>query len=98
MAAKAAPKKNLSALKRARQAEKRNAGNRIVRSRIKNIIKTVESAVNDNNKEAAQSSLLSAIKTISSAKSKGIIHRNNAARKISALTKKVNAVLKAGSA
>jgi ribosomal protein S20 len=39
--------------------------------------------------------LLSATKVISSARSKGIIHKNNAARKISRLTKKVNAASKA---
>ena len=94
MAAKAAPKKNLSALKRARQTEKRNTRNRVERSKIKSVIKAVEMAAKDNSKEATASALVKAVKTISSATSKGILHKNNASRKISRLTKRVNAALK----
>jgi len=91
LAAKAPMKKNLSAIKRARQAEKRNTRNRVERSKIKSIVKAVETA----GEEEAAAVLLSAVKTISSARSKGIIHRNNAARKISRLTRRVNALSKA---
>ncbi len=98
MAAKAPVKKNLSAIKRARQAEKRNERNKMIRTKIKNIIKAVESAVKDNNKGIAEGELLKAVRTISSATSKGIIHKNNAARKISVLTKKVNTLSKTGTA
>ena len=96
MAAKAAPKKNLSAIKRARQAEKKNERNRMARTKIKNVMKDVESAVRENNKEASGNALVKAMQVLSSAKSKGIIHKNTVARKISNLTRKVNAVLKAG--
>ena len=95
MAAKAAPKKNLSALKRARQAEKRNARNRMERSKLKGVVRSVESAVKEGNKDVLAGALLKAARTISSATSKGIIHKNTAARKISRLTKKVNAAAKA---
>lgn len=95
MAAKAPVKKNLSAIKRARQAEKRNERNRVERSKIKSVMKSVEAAVKGSDKEAVKSVLLSATKVISSARSKGIIHKNNASRKISRLTRKVNAVSKA---
>jgi len=98
LAAKAAPKKNLSAIKRARQADKRNERNRMARTKIKNVMKEVESAARENNKEASGTALLRAMKILSGARSKGIIHKNNAARKISNLTKKVNAVVKAGAA
>lgn len=91
MAAKAPVKKNLSAIKRARQAERRNTRNRVERSKIKSAVKTVETA----SKEEAAAVLLNAVKTISSAKSKGIIHKNNAARKISRLTRHINALSKA---
>jgi small subunit ribosomal protein S20 len=91
LAAKAPVKKNLSAIKRARQAEKRNERNRVERSKIKSAVKAVETT----GKEGAAAVLLAAVKTISSAKSKGIIHKNNAARKISRLTRKVNALAKA---
>jgi small subunit ribosomal protein S20 len=98
LAAKSAPKKNLSALKRARQAEKRNTRNRSVRSSIKSASKAVESATNETGKEAVQAALSVAVKTISSATSKGIIHKNNAARKISRLTRKANTLLRAENA
>jgi small subunit ribosomal protein S20 len=95
LAAKAPVKKNLSAIKRARQAEKRNTRNRVERSKLKSAVKTVETAVKGGDKDAAVNVLQSAAKLISSARSKGIIHKNNAARKISRLTRKVNAVSKA---
>lgn len=96
MAAKAPVKKNLSAIKRARQAEKRNERNRVERSKIKSAVKSVEAAAKAGDKDAAKSILLSAVKVINSSKSKGIIHKNNAARKVSRLTKKINAASKAG--
>ncbi len=92
MAAKAPVKKNLSAIKRARQAEKRNERNKVERSKIKSVMKSVETAVKSGDKDAVKSILLSATKAINSARSKGIIHKNNAARKISRLTRKANAV------
>ncbi len=91
MAAKAPVKKNLSAIKRARQAEKRNTRNKVERSKVKSAIKIVEAAAKGGDKEAVKGLLLSATKVISSARSKGIIHKNNASRKISRLTRKVNA-------
>ncbi len=95
LAAKAPVKRNLSAEKRARQAEAKNARNRAVKSTIKGATKAVEASVKANDKDASAKTLLAAIKTISSAKSKGVLHRNTAARKISRLTKKANALAKA---
>ena len=98
MAAKSAPKKNLSAIKRDRQAEKRNERNRTERTKIKSVIKTVEASVKASDKDLSASALQKAIKTINSSKSKGIIHKNNAARKISRLTRKVNSLSKVAEA
>lgn len=98
MAAKAAPKKNMSAMKKARQAEKRNLRNRMERSKIKSVVKDVEIAVKGGSTEASEQVLKQAIKAISMAKSRGIIHGNNASRKISKLSRKVNAVRKSGAA
>lgn len=92
MPAKAKPKKNLSAMKRARQAEKRNLRNTAVRSAVKTIIKKVESAISSGNKEDAGKTLIDVIRTLDKAASKGVIHRNTASRKISRLTRKVNAL------
>jgi len=84
---KAKPKKNLSALKRVRQAEKREARNKAVRTKIKTFKKKVLSAIESKDKEAIQKSLKEFIKVISSAASKGIVHRNTASRNISRLSK-----------
>ena len=95
MAAKAPVKRNLSAEKRARQAEKKNARNRAVKSKVKGAIKAVETSVRSKDAEASASALKEAVRAITTATSKGILHKNTAARKISRLTRKANAALKA---
>lgn len=95
MPTKARPKKNLSALKRVRQAEKRRLRNKSVKTYLKTITKKVENAISTGNKEEALKMLKEAIKAHMRAASKGIIHKNSASRKISRLTKKVNALLAA---
>jgi small subunit ribosomal protein S20 len=96
--AKAEPKKNPSALKRTRQAVKRNVRNKAVRTTLKTLIKRVELAVTSGNKEDANSALTEAIGALNKAASKGIIHKNNASRWASKLTKKVNTLSKAEAA
>jgi small subunit ribosomal protein S20 len=98
LSAKARPKKNLSAMKRARQAVKRNLRNTAVRSAVKTIIKKVEVAVASGNKEDAGKTLIEAVKALNKAASKGVIHKNTASRNISRLTRKVNALPAAGAA
>jgi small subunit ribosomal protein S20 len=90
--AKAQPKKNLSAEKRARQSVKRNLRNRSVESGVKSVLKKVETAVTAGNRDDAAKALLQAVKALNKAASKGVVHRNTASRNISRLTKKVNAV------
>jgi small subunit ribosomal protein S20 len=90
--AKAQPKKNLSAEKRARQSVKRNLHNRNIESGVKTVIKKVETAVTSGNRDDAGKALLQAIRALNKAASKGVVHRNTASRNISRLTKKVNAV------
>jgi len=90
--AKAQPKKNLSAEKRARQSVKRNLRNRSVESGVKTVLKKVETAVTSGNGNDAGKALLQAVKALNKAASKGVVHRNTASRNISRLTKKVNAV------
>ena len=90
MAGKAAPKKNLSAIKRARQAEKQKLHNKAVKTAIKTITKKVEGAVSDKNGEELQKAFAEATKVITKAASKGIIQRNTASRKISRLAKIAN--------
>jgi small subunit ribosomal protein S20 len=89
---KARPKKNLSAMKRARQALKLNLRNKAIRSGVKTVIKKVETAIASGNREDAGKSLLEAVKALNKAASKGVIHKNTASRNISRLTRKVNAL------
>lgn len=92
MPAKARPKKNLSAMKKARQAAKRSLRNKTVRSAVKTILKKTESAIASGNREDAGKALIEAVKALNKAASKGVIHGNTASRKISRLTRKVNAL------
>lgn len=98
MPAKSRVKKNLSAIKRARQAEKRSLRNKTVRSSIKTAIKKIEASVSTGKRDDARKALIEAIKKLKNAASKGVIHKNTASRKISRLTKKVNALTEAGAA
>ena len=81
-----------SAKKRILVSETKAARNKSIRSEVKTASKKVEAAVAANNKEAADSALKNAISTIAKASSKGVYHKNNAARKFSRLTKLVNAM------
>ena len=81
-----------SAKKRILVAKTRNERNKSVKSAVKTAIKKVEAAVAANDKEAAKAALTVAISTIESAASKGVYHKNNSARKVSRLTKLVNAM------
>jgi small subunit ribosomal protein S20 len=92
--AQPAKKKNLSTLKRVRQSEKRNLRNRTVASKVKTYVKKVTAALEAKDQEQAQAALRNATKVISSAASKGVLHKNTASRKISRLAKQINAAFK----
>ncbi len=76
-----------SALKRARQNETRRLRNRTVKTRIKNVVKSVREAVEAQSPEAATTTLNQAKSMIAKAAKKGVIHKKNASRKISRLSK-----------
>ena len=80
-----------SAVKRARQNEKRRERNKIVRTGIKNVTKNVRLIVQKKEeREIILKTLDNAKSAIDKAAKKGVIHKNTAARKISRLTKLVN--------
>ncbi|MDD6328356.1 MAG: 30S ribosomal protein S20 [Lachnospiraceae bacterium] len=79
-----------SAKKRILVIETKTMRNKMIKSKIKTMIKNVESAITAGDKAAAEASLKTAISEISKAASKGVYHKNNAARKISRLTVAVN--------
>ncbi len=79
-----------SAAKRDRQSKVRRLRNRMNKSRMHTAIRHVEDAVAAGSTEAAQEALKKAAPLIQKTVSKGTIHKNTAARKISRLTKRVN--------
>ena len=81
-----------SAKKRVLVSKTRNERNKSIKSAVKTEIKKVEAAVAANDKEAAAAALLSATSKIDKAASKGVYHKNTCARKVSRLTKAVNAL------
>ena len=79
-----------SALKRARQNEVKRTRNRSYKTRVKKAIRLVRSAVEDSTIEQAQVSFTKAVSIIQKTASNGVIHRNQAARKISRLARRIN--------
>jgi small subunit ribosomal protein S20 len=77
-----------SAIKRMRQSEKRRLRNRTVRSRVRTALKTARTAVATPGGDA-RAAVLEAIRTLDKAVTKGVIHRNTAARKKSALARRL---------
>ncbi len=66
--------------------------NKSIRSAVKTAMKKVDAAVANNDLAAAQAALPEAVKAIEMAASKGVYHKNNAARKVSRVTKAVNTI------
>jgi len=81
-----------SAAKRAKQTIVKTERNRFYKARIKNVTKAVLSAVEANDKEAATSAMSDANKYIHHCVSKNILKKGTAARKVSRLQQKVNAL------
>jgi small subunit ribosomal protein S20 len=79
-----------SALKRMRQNERRRLRNRVVRSRVRTAVKTARTALGTTATEA-RTLVSDAIRALDKAVTKGIIHRNTAARKKSALARRLSA-------
>jgi small subunit ribosomal protein S20 len=86
-----------SALKRIRITEKRTKRNRHVKSTMRTAVRSFRTAVTENNNETAELKLREAIRQLDKAVSKGVIHRNQAARKKSRLTKQLNRMQSADS-
>ena len=81
-----------SAAKRARQAEVRRRHNMPLRSRVRTAIKKVNRAIEAGNAADAQTAYQQAVPEIDAMASKGIIHRNKAARHKSRLNKAIKAL------
>ena len=81
-----------SAEKRLRQTEKRTAINRARMSRVRTFVKKVETAISSGDKEAAQSALQVAQPELHRATTKGVLHRNTVARKLSRLSARIKSL------
>ena len=76
-----------SAEKRNRQAQKRRERNVGVRTRVKGAVKKMRDTVTKGDAAATTQALLEATRTLAKAASKGVLHKNAAARRIGRLAK-----------
>ena len=81
-----------SAKKRVLVAEVRNARNRAEKSALKTAIKRFEAAAAEGNRTEADGAFKVAVKKVDQAVAKGVLHKNNAAHKKSAMTLKLNQI------
>lgn len=81
-----------SAGKRNRQAQVRRLRNRMNKSKMKTAIGKLDEAVAAGSNDEAKEALKKAISVVAKTATKGTIHKKNASRKISRLTKRVNAM------
>ncbi len=79
-----------SAKKRVLISEARNARNKAERSALRTALKKFDAAAAEGNRTEAEGAYKVAVKTVDKAVAKGILHKNNAAHKKSALTLKLN--------
>ena len=70
-----------SAIKRIKQNHKRRLRNRLFTSRARTFVKDARSTIKDGTPEDARTATLAAISALDKAAEKGIIHKNNAARR-----------------
>lgn len=78
--------------KRARQNEKRFAVNKARRSRIRTFLRKVEEAIASGDQDAASAALRAAQPELMRGVTKGVFHKNTAARKMSRLSARVKAL------
>jgi small subunit ribosomal protein S20 len=81
-----------SAEKRLRQTETRTATNRSRLSRVRTFVKKVETAIETGDKDAAQTAFRVAQPEMHRATTKGVMHKNTVARKLSRLAARINAL------
>lgn len=79
-----------SAKKRVLLTKVSNERNKAAKSVLKTTLKKFDAAVAEGNREQADSAYKAAVKTIDESVKKGVLHKNNAARKKSSITLKLN--------
>ena len=78
--------------KRARQSETRYAINKARRTRIRTYLRKVEEAIASGDQASANAALLAAQPELDRGVSKGVLHKNTVARKMSRLTSRVKSI------
>ena len=78
-----------SAIKRIKQSERRRQRNRAARSSIRSSLKAARTALSAKSPDS-KANVRDAIRTLDRAVSRGVIHRNTAARRKSALARSLN--------
>lgn len=79
-----------SAIKRNKQNEKRRVHNRIYRGKARTLVAKAKSSIEAGSGEMVEQEVKLAISALDKAATKGVIHKNNAARRKSRLMKKLN--------
>lgn len=79
-----------SAMKRIRSSERRRQRNQAARTRVKTLIRKAFRTIEDGDLAQAQLAVGDAISALDKAAEKGILHKNNAARRKSRLMKHYN--------
>ena len=79
-----------SAKKRVKVTESKTMQNKMLKSALKTCMKKYEAALASGDKTSAEENYKVAVKKIDQAVAKGILHKNNAARKKSQYTVKLN--------
>jgi small subunit ribosomal protein S20 len=81
-----------STIRRARQSERRRQRNRATLSAVKSVVKKVQDALGAKNIDEAKASLRDATAALAKAVTKGVLKPNTASRRISRLSRRVNAI------
>jgi small subunit ribosomal protein S20 len=79
-----------SAIKRLRSAERRRLRNRVFRGRARTAVNKARHLMEQGHTEEAQEAVRAAVVALDKAAQKGIIHKNNAARRKSRLMQQLN--------
>ena len=85
-----------SSKKRIRVAERKRERNKPLRTEARTFVKKAEIAIAAGDSEAAAAATLQAVSVLDRVANKGVIHKNNAARRKSRLVAKYHALVAAG--
>ncbi|MBI5745743.1 MAG: 30S ribosomal protein S20 [Nitrospirae bacterium] len=86
-------KRHKSAIKADKQSKRKRERNRATLSKVKSVMKKTSSAVESKQIEAGKTLLPQLTSIIQKAVSKGMLHKNTAARKISRMATKINGLI-----